>query len=91
MTVLCVVMANGTEIGSKYRITTDTGNIFYGCLADQKDDSDTNSTHQWSYNDDVIEFIVDTRKLPNVIKLYGNCNVYMPLNGKIAKIEKIIF
>lgn len=81
----------GTEIGSKYRITTDTGNIFYGCLADQKDDSDTNSTHQWSYNDDVIEFIVDTRKLPNVIKLYGNCNVYMPLNGKIAKIEKIIF
>lgn len=34
----------GTEIGSKYRITTDTGNIFYGCLADQKDDSDTNST-----------------------------------------------
>ena len=45
----------GTEIGSKYRITTDTGNIFYGCLADQKDDSDTNSTHQWSYNDDVIE------------------------------------
>ena len=81
----------GSEIGSKYRITTDTGNVFYGCLADQKDDSDTNSTHQWSYNDDVIEFIVDTRKLPNVIKLYGNCNVYMPLNGKIAKIEKIIF
>lgn len=26
----------GSEIGSKYRITTDTGNVFYGCLADQK-------------------------------------------------------
>lgn len=68
----------GSEIGSKYRITTDTGNVFYGCLADQKDDRDTNYTHQWSYNNDVVEFIVDTQKLPNIIKLYGNCNVYMP-------------
>lgn len=82
----------GTEIGTKYRITTDTGNIFYAVLADCKADMDTNSdTHQYSYNNDVVEFIVDTYKLDKTVKLMGSANVYMPLNGKIAKVEKIIF
>lgn len=81
----------GTEIGTKYRITTDTGNIFYGVLADQKDDSDTDGMHRYSYNDDVIEFLVDTRRLDKTVKLFGSANVYMPLNGKIANVERIGF
>ena len=33
----------GTKIGTNYRITTATGNVFYGVLADLKDDRHTNS------------------------------------------------
>ena len=81
----------GTTIGTKYKITTDTGNVFYGVLADCKDDSHTNNTHQYSYNNDVVEFIVDTKKLNKTVKVMGSANVYMPLNGRIASIERINF
>lgn len=81
----------GTEIGTKYRITTDTGNVFYGVLCDQKDDAHTNSTHQYASNNDIVEFIVDTRVLNRTVKVMGSANVYMPLNGNIATIEKIDF
>lgn len=81
----------GTEIGTKYKITTDTGNVFYGVLCDQKDDAHTNSTHQYSFNNDVVEFIVDTRMLISTVKRMGSANVYMPLNGNIASIEKMDF
>ena len=81
----------GTEIGTKYKITTDTGNVFYGVLCDQKDDAHTNSTHQYAFNNDVVEFIVDTRTLISTVKRMGSANVYMPLNGNIASIEKMDF
>lgn len=81
----------GTEIGTKYKITTDMGNVFYGVLCDQKDNVHTNSTHQYSYNNDVVEVIVDTRYLRSDVKRMGSANVYMPLNGSIAKIERIDF
>ena len=81
----------GTKIGTKYRITTSTGRIFYGILCDQKANGDTNSTHQYSYNNDVMEFLVDTYRLNKSVKLMGSANVYMPLNGSITKIERIDF
>lgn len=81
----------GTEIGTKYRITTDTGKIFYGVLCDQKADRHTNSTHQYAGNNDVVEFLVDTRKLNQDVKRMGSADCYAPLNGRIAKIERISF
>lgn len=81
----------GTIIGTKYKITTDTGNVFYGVLADCKDDRHTNSTKQYARNKDVVEFIVNTDKLNSDVKLYGSANVYMPLNGSIYSIERINF
>lgn len=81
----------GTEIGTKYKITTDTGNVFFGVLCDQKDNAHTNSTHQYASNNDVVEFIVDTRKLISTVKRMGSANVYAPLNGNIATIEKMEF
>ena len=81
----------GTKIGTKYRITLDTGRIFYAVLGDQKDNGDTNSTHQYAYHNDVVEFIVDTRNLINQVKIMGSANTYMPLNGNISKIERIDF
>lgn len=83
----------GTTIGTKYRITTDTGNVFYGVLAECKADIHTNSTHQYTKqsNPDIVEFIIDKKVLNKEVRRAGNANVYMPLNGSITKIERIDF
>lgn len=82
----------GTIIGTKYKITLDTGKVFYGALADCKDNRHTNSTNQYvPKNGNVVEFLVDTSKLNKDVKKMGSANVYVPLNGKVVKIEKIDF
>lgn len=82
----------GTEIGTKYRITTNTGKVFYGALADCKSNRHTDSTNQYvPSNKNVVEFVVDTRKLNKNVKYHGSANVYMPLNGSVVKIERIDF
>ena len=81
----------GTTIGTKYRITLTTGEVFYGVLADCKADKDTNKTNQYARDNDIVEFIVDTKKLNSKVKYHGNANVYKPLSGRILKIERIDF
>lgn len=81
----------GKEIGTKYRITTDAGNVFYGVLCDQKQDAHTNNTQQYSYNNDVVEFIVDVGKLNPTVKKMGSANVHEPLNGNIIAVEQMLF
>lgn len=82
----------GTEIGTKYRITLDTGKIFYGALADCKSDKHTNSTNQYiSHNGNVVEFLIDKTKLNKSVRKTGNAGAHAPLKGNIIKIEKIIF
>ena len=80
----------GTTIGNRYRITLDTGKVFYGVLADCKADIHTDSANQYvPTNGNIVEFLVDTKKLNKSVKRSGSANVYMPLNGKVAKIELI--
>lgn len=82
----------GTTIGTKYKITLDTGRVFYGALADSKSDNHTNSTNQYNpHNGNMVEFLVDTSKLNSDVKRMGSANVYMPLNGYITKIERMDF
>ena len=83
----------GTEIGTKYRITTDTGNTFYGILADCKADIHTNSTNQYTVasTPNVVEFLVDTTTLMHEVRYHGTANRHTPLGGEIIKIEKINF
>ena len=82
----------GTTIGTKYKITLDTGKVFYGALADCKADRHTNSTNQYiPKNGNVVEFLVDASKLNKDVKRMGSANVYKPLNGKVAKIERMDF
>ena len=81
----------GTTIGTKYKITTSTGKVFYGVLADCKANRHTNSTNQYARNKDIVEFLVDRNKLNKAVKRAGSANVYTPLNGSIAKIERIDF
>ena len=81
----------GTKIGTKYRITTDKGNVFYAVLGDCKADRHTNSTHQYTTvgNYNIVEFLVDSRNLMHEVKYHGTANRYEPLSGKIIKIERI--
>lgn len=81
----------GTTIGTKYRITTNSGNVFYGVLGDQKSDKHTNSTCQYAQNRDVVEMIVNTRSLHKKVKKMGSADVFGPLRGSIASIERIDF
>ena len=81
----------GTEIGTKYKVTTDTGHQFYCVLSECKDDADTNETHQYAGDNDIIEFLVDIDRLIGSVKEAGSANVYMPLNGSVMSIERIDF
>lgn len=81
----------GTEIGTKYKITLDTGRVFYGALADLKADKDTDKFHQYARNKDVVEFLVDSNRLNGNVKVMGSANVYMPLNGNVVAIERMDF
>ena len=82
----------GTTMGTKYRITTDTGNVFYGILSDAKACPEVNSTKQYGLrNKDIVEFLVNTPMLNREVKKWGSANVYMPLNGSIVSIERIDF
>lgn len=66
--------------------------MFYGVLADCKDNKHTNPTNQYvSHNGNVVEFLVDTSKLNKDVKYHGSANVYMPLNGSVANIERMDF
>lgn len=81
-----------TTLGDKFRITTDTGNVFYVALTEFKANIHTDSKNQYSVdNKDIIEFVVDTSKLMRDVKYHGSANVYPPLSGKIAKIEEMNF
>lgn len=82
----------GTTIGTKYRITLDTGNVFYGVLAECKANIHTNSTNQYVVsNKSIIEFVVEEKLLNGQVKYDGTANVYMPLNGSVKSIERIDF
>ena len=82
----------GKDIGTKYRITTDTGNVFYVALSEFKADIHTNSTHQYCPgNKDILEFLVNPSYLNSDVRRMGSANVYMPLNGSIISIERMDF
>ena len=90
------IVAMGTYyakyVGMKFRITTNTGNIFYAAIGDFKANIHTNSTNQYGLNKkDIVEMIVNRPYLNSLVKQMGTANVYMPLNGSITKIERIDF
>ena len=89
----CIALGSyyGSKIGTKYKITLSTGKSFWGILADQKSDSHTDSKHQYTvFNKDIIEFVVQTSKLPNKVKISGDISSINRFKGKITKIEKVI-
>lgn len=86
----CVAMGSfyGTKIGTKYKITLNTGKTFNVILCDSKQDRHTNSTNQYgSQNKDILEFYVERSKIPS--KVGGDYNVLPQFNGWVSGIERI--
>ena len=92
---VCIALGSyyGTEIGTRYLITTDSGNSFTAVLADCKADIHTDYNNQ--YRDtgngfkNVVEFIVDTYALDPDVMSSGNIGTYSNYSGNIVSIQKI--
>ena len=75
------------KVGDKFKITTDTGNIFYIIKADQKSDQHTIGDNKTSLDGSKVEFIVDKNNLNKEVKKTGNVSVINQFSGKIKNIE----
>jgi hypothetical protein len=92
---VCIALGSyyGTEIGTRYLITTDMGNSFTAVLADCKANIHTDYNNQ--YRDtgngfkNVVEFIVDTYALDPDVMSSGNIGTYSNYSGNIVSIQKI--
>lgn len=78
------------KIGTRLRITLDTGKQFYAVVGDHKADIHTDALNQHR-NGNVVEFIVDQSAIPSICKKTGNM-ANAPeagLEGKVVAIEKL--
>lgn len=93
----CVALGSGisSEIGEKFEICFDTGQIIKVILADQKADRHTDATNTFLDLGDgrinVIEFVVETEIMPEIVQVMGDIS-YMPndlFEGEITEIRII--
>lgn len=90
----CVAFGTGISngIGSKFKVTFDSGNEILVIVADHKADRHTDKTNTYmNINDkaNVMEFIVDSNKLNNTAKVMGNVNYISGFEGQIIYIEEV--
>lgn len=94
----CVAMGSGvsSEIGQKYEIELDSGQVFRVIQADQKDDRHTDSSNRFidlgNGRINIVEFIVATESLPDIVRVMGNVD-YMPndlFKGQIVEIREVV-
>lgn len=87
------------ECGSRFKIGFESGIEVTVFVADIKQDCHTDEKHQYTpvydtngdlFSANVLEFIVDTEKLPNDVALYGSIDRIEYLQGNIRYIERII-
>ena len=95
------VVAMGTyygEVGDRFKVTMTSGNEFTVRIGDIKPDkyTDENNMYTAVYNEhgkfvsaNVLEFIVDTKKLPKKVKLLGTVSGIYFFRGNIEKLEKL--
>lgn len=76
------------EIGTRIKVRLDSGKEFYAVVGEQKSDRHTDALHQHK-NGNIIEFIVDTNKIPKMCKKMGDMSYaeQAGLTGKVVYIE----
>lgn len=78
------------EVGKEFRVTLDSGMVFYAMVGDIKQDIHTDANNQYvTMNGNIIEFIVDIDKLDELTKKLGNVS-NSGLEGSIIKIEEVV-
>lgn len=87
----CVALGSafGTEIGTKYDIELASGYTLPCILADQKADKDTVKGHTRDRHGAVIEFIVDTERLPQICRQMGDISyISDEFTGEVKTIRR---
>ena len=79
----------GTTLGTKYIVTLSSGNSFTVMLCDFKDNRHTDSNNQVCLsNGSVIEFYVESDKMPSIVRQMGSVGALNQFSGSIVSIEK---
>lgn len=78
------------QVGDRFRITTDKGNVYSVTMADAKG-YDSNGWYHIAGNGKInlIEFIVATEYLPSEVTVMGDCGVLENIGGNVVKIERL--
>lgn len=74
-------------IGTKYTVTTDTGNTFKIVKIDEKSDQHT-TNGCYDQSGAIIEMVVDTDLMDSNVKYHGDYNVVSEFEGVIIKITQ---
>ncbi len=78
------------EVGKEFRVTLDSGIVFYAMVGDIKQDIHTDTNNQYmTMNGNIMEFIVDVDKLDELTQKLGNVS-NSGLEGSIIKIEEVV-
>ena len=78
------------QVGDRFRITTDRGNVYTVQMADAKG-YDSNGWYHVAGNGKInlVEFIVATECLPSEVTVMGDCGILENIGGNIIKIERL--
>lgn len=92
---VCIALgtAYSERCGIRFRVTLDSGYSFTAIVADIKDDSITDSTNRycerWNGTAEVIEFVVDSKKLDKSVRYHGTVGRYKEYGGNIVSLIRI--
>ena len=79
----------GTTLGTKYKVTLSSGNSFTVMLCDFKDNRHTDGNNQVCLsNGSVIEFYVESDKMPSIVRQMGSVGALEQFKGGIVSVEK---
>lgn len=79
------------QVGDRFRVTTDRGNVYTVQMADAKG-YDSNGWYHVAGDGriNLVEFIVQTECLPSEVTFSGDCGVLDNIGGNVIKIERIV-
>lgn len=79
-----------TTVGERFKITLDTGEELLCEVGDIKGDSSTDETNRYvPINGNIVEFIVDTDKLPKKVRKMGSVSYIDGFEGSVTSIERL--
>lgn len=78
------------QVGDRFRITTDRGNVYSVIMADAKGVGSNGWYHVTGDGRiNLVEFLVATECLPSEVTFSGDCGVLENIGGNVVKIERI--